>query len=91
MQYIEYEVAKDNDIIGQVLYSWLQTVRHLTLETKGNVIKDWRNGKLFLNVGDRGPGFVNQRTLNDWTKHQIDKDYHSKAYQSAYLKGFFKL
>jgi hypothetical protein len=91
MQYVEYEYAKENKIVGKILYAWMKLTPDLTLETRGKIIRDWRFGALLLNVGDRGPRFVNQRTLNDWTKHQIDKDYHQKSYQSAYLKGYFKL
>ena len=92
MQYIEYEFAKDNDIIGQTIYIWLQTVGNtLNIRTKGKIISDWREGKLMLNIGDTHPGIVTQQTLDNWTKFQADKTYHKKAYQSAYLKGYFKL
>jgi hypothetical protein len=91
MQHIDYDYAKRNKIIGQVIYSWMQNVPDLNIHTKGKVIKDWREGNCCLNIGNKSPGLVDLQTLNDWTKHQINKNYHQRAYQSAYLKGFFKL
>ncbi len=91
MQYIEYEYAREHKIVGDLLYQWLKTVKHLGIRTKGHTIKDWREGKVLLNVGDIGPGSSSPKMIEEWTKNQADKDYHRKAYQSAYLKGYFKI
>jgi len=91
MQHIGYDFAKDNNMIGDVIYSWLQGVKDLNIHTKGKVLADWREGKVLLNVGDRSPRHMDKESIESWTKSQIDKRYHRKAYQSAYLKNFFKL
>ena len=91
MQYIEYEYAKKNKMVGKAIYSWLQRVPHLDIQTKGQVIKSWRKGEVFLNIGDRYPNLLTTKGTREWTKTQINKKYHNLAYQSAYLKQFFKI
>ena len=91
MQYVEYEYAKEKGIVGDVIYSWLQTVRHLGIRTKGNVISDWRAGRVLMNIGETGPNTMTQQNIAAWTKAQMNPKFHNKAYQSAYLKGFFKI
>jgi len=91
MQHIGYDYAKDNNMIGDVIYSWLQGVKDLNIHTKGRVIADWREGKVLLACGEKTPGYMNKESLDGWAKAQSDKRFHQKAYQSAYLKNFFKL
>ena len=91
MQYIGYDYAKNNNIIGDVIYAWLIGVPDLNIHTKGKVIKDWREEKVCLNIGDRSPDSVVPRTIDDWTKQQADKRFHKSAYTKAYLRGYFKI
>ena len=91
MQYIEYQYAKDNKIIGQVIYLWMKKTPYLSLETRGYAIQDWRDGKCLMNIGETNPGFVDEKVLNEWSKQQANPKFHNEAYQKAYLKGYFKL
>ena len=91
MQYIDYPYAKKNNCIGLVIYLWMKITPNLSLEARGHTIKNWREDKCLLNIGDKSPGFANQEILNEWTKQQIDPRFHRESYQKAYLKGYFKI
>jgi hypothetical protein len=91
VQHIGYDYAKDHNCIGLVIYLWMKNTSDLNIHTRGNVIKDWRNKKCLLAIGATNPGFVNLETLNEWAKQQANPKFHREAYQSAYLKGYFKV
>ena len=92
MQYIEYEFAKDNNIVGLVIHEWLKHVQHLSLKTKGLTLQDWREGRCLLLIGDKSPkNVLDILAQADWAKSQIKKKFHNKAYQSAYLKQYLKI
>lgn len=92
MQYIAYKFAKDNNVIGLVIYNWLKITPDLNIHTRGNVIKDWRAGKVLLNTGDFNSNSSIPRIIEEWTKQQTNPKYHKDEYIKKYLeRNLFKL
>lgn len=93
MQYIEYKYAKDNNIVGQVLYEWINITPDLSIYTRGKVIKDWIEEKVLLNTGEKRPEwFSTPKIIEAWERDQADPKYHKKQYTQKYLeRNLFKL
>lgn len=91
MQHVGYQYAKDHGIIGPVIAAWMRETPDLNIHTRGYVIKDWREEKCLLQIGDRTCGSSIPQIIEEWTKFQADKKYHKEAYLKAYLKGYFKV
>lgn len=91
MQYVEYEWAKRNKVVGLTIYEWMKNVE-IPFHTKGKVIADWRKGKLLLNIGEKPlVTSANQKSQDTWIKNQINPDFHQKQYLQKYLEGVWKL
>jgi hypothetical protein len=91
MQYVDYQYAKDNGIIGPVLAAWIKGTPDLNIHTRGHVIKDWREEKCLLNIGEQNSGSLIPEIIEQWTKLQANPKYHKQSYMMAYLKGYFKV
>lgn len=92
MQYIGYQYAKDNNIIGLVIYNWLKVTPDLNIHTRGHVLKDWREEKCLLNTGDFNSGSSIPKIIEEWEKYQANPKYHKKEYLKKYLeRNLFKL
>jgi len=92
MQYVEYEWAKKNKVVGLTIYEWIKLRPNLSLKTRGQVINDWRRGTVLLNIGEKPlVTSANQKSQDTWIKNQINPDFHQKQYLQKYLEGVWKL
>jgi len=86
MQYVSYEYAKENKVIGLVLWQWMKLTPGISLRARGGAIKSWRENKCLLQIGERLPKSSLPETIEQWTKEQNNPDYHRDQYLRKYLE-----
>ncbi len=75
-----YHVKGDRDRIQQVLYNLIDNAIKFNPEGGKLIIETWRHGdKIFIKVGDRGPGIAKGEIAHIWDRfYQIDKSRSPK-------------